>query len=49
MDKNQNDELGEERVGTSGIEGYRIYMTPVRDDTGAMIGYLQRFEDGTHQ
>jgi len=48
-DRMKNEGLGEERVGTSKIEGYRIYMTPVRDESGVLIGYLQRFEDGTHK
>ena len=48
-EKMKNDGFGEERVGTSEIEGYRIYMTPVRDDDGALVGYLQRFEDGAHR
>ena len=32
------------RIGTSKIEGYRIYMVPVRDGDGRMIGYLDLFE-----
>ncbi len=32
------------RIGTSKIEGYRIYMIPVRDKDGNMIGYIDQFE-----
>ena len=44
----KNEDLSEARVGTSRPEGYRIYMTAVRDENGELVGYLQRFEDGKH-
>ncbi|MDD3347498.1 PAS domain-containing protein [Oscillibacter sp.] len=37
---------GEKRIGTTKIEGYRVYITPVRDKDGTLIGYVDRFEDG---
>jgi len=32
------------RIGTSKIEGFRIYMIPIRDRDGVMIGYIDLFE-----
>lgn len=34
---------GTKRMGTVRGEGYRVYLVPVRDDAGALIGYCQTF------
>ena len=34
---------GAKRMGTVKGEGYRVYLVPVRDDAGMLIGYCQAF------
>ena len=37
---------GDMRIGTTKIEGYPVYLMPVRDGKGTLIGYVDRFADG---
>lgn len=31
-------------LGTTSVNNYRIYVVPVRDKSGELIGYLEQFE-----